>query len=80
MVKKENNQKHIVEGMPWPEIIALVVVGFCIFWAVKDIKRRYKEEQVNTQVEAYKKTLPGYLEQQQKIEHYRDSLMNVKDR
>lgn len=39
-----------------------------------------KRERVKKQVEAYEKTLPGYLEQKQAVEHYRDSLMNVKGR
>lgn len=78
MVKKENNQKHIVKGMPWPEIVAVVVAALCILWGVKDMKRRSKEDQVNKQVEVYEKTIPGYLEQKQLVEHYRDSLMRAK--
>lgn len=39
-----------------------------------------KAQRVNKQVEAYEKTLPGYLEQKQAVEHYRDSLMHAKGR
>jgi len=38
-----------------------------------------KKERGNKQVEAFEKTLPAeYLEYKQAVEHYRDSLMNVK--
>lgn len=40
-----------------------------------------KTQRVKKQVEAFEKTLPAeYLEYKQAVEHYRDSLMNVKGR
>ena len=39
-----------------------------------------KAQRVKKQVEAFEKTLPGYLEQKQAVEHYRDSLMHAKGR
>ncbi len=59
----------------------IILIGFLfVTWAVCFVPLVHKENRVMKQVEAYKKTLPGYLEQQQKIEHYRDSLMNVNGR
>ena len=91
MVKKENNmsktktrkktdRKHLtpeqkagVMFMLWGSII--IAIGIISYVEHK------KTQRVNKQVEAYEKTLPAeYLKYKQAVEHYRDSLMNVKDR
>ena len=78
MSEKGNKQEHIVQGMPWAEIVSVGIVAVCLFWAFWDMKRRARVDRIEKQVEEYAKTLPGYLEQKQNIARYRDSLMNVK--
>lgn len=77
--RKKTDRKHLppeqkagVMFMLWGSII--IAIGIISYVEHK------KTQRVNKQVEAYEKTLPGYLEQKQMVEHYRDSLMNVKDR
>ncbi|MBO4700456.1 MAG: hypothetical protein J5620_01765 [Alphaproteobacteria bacterium] len=64
--------------------IALVIGVFlataCIVSPVIFYEMHKKAQRANKQVEAYEKTLPGYLEQKQAVEHYRDSLMHGKVR
>lgn len=37
-----------------------------------------KENEIKRQIESYEKNLPGYWEQKQQVEHYRDSLINAR--
>ena len=54
---------------------------FIIAIGVINYKISTKRVRVKKQVEAFEKTLPAeYLEYKQAVEHYRDSLMNVKGR
>ena len=80
MAEKGNNQKHIVEGVPWAEMVWAGLFTLCMFWAFRATKRYIHEERVYKQVEVYEKTIPRYLEQKQTVAHYRDSLINVKGR
>ena len=58
-------------------VVAALAAGLSVAVAIK-VK---KTQRVNKQVEAFEKTLPAeYLEYKQAVEHYRDSLMNVKRR
>lgn len=74
-MKQENTTRRtIINASIW---IAMAICGVIIF---KETQTARIREKINKQVEEYKKTLPGYLEQEQKIEHYRDSLINVNER
>ncbi len=55
----------------------LAIAGIISPAVIRGIQEK-KTQRVNKQVEAYEKTLPGYLEQKQNVARYRDSLMNVK--
>lgn len=46
--------------------------------AIYPVERKNME--IKEKVSAYEKTLPGYLEQKQKVEHYRDSLLRARHR
>ena len=61
-------------------VVMIGVLAAIITIGVMGIKDARKTQRVNKQVEAYEKTLPGYLEQKQAVEHYRDSLMHAKGR
>ena len=77
--KTKTDKRHLTPGqkmgvmfMSWG--LLMIAIG------VINYKISTKRERVKKQVEAYEKTLPGYLEQKQAVEHYRDSLMTVKGR
>ena len=58
-------------------VVAALVAGLSVAVTIK----AKKVQRVKKQVEAFEKTLPAeYLEYKQAVEHYRDSLMNVKGR
>ena len=67
---------------------AAIMMGPMVFTPLGFALRNYidqkngvkTEEQVKKQVETYEESLPGYLEQKQQVERYRDSLMNDKVR
>lgn len=59
-------------------ILLITLLGLGAAGLIYGIHSQRKEKRVNQQVEEYEKTLPGYLEQKQMVEHYRDSLMNAK--
>ena len=62
-------------------VISLSFAGILIAAMSRyDHRVKKQEKSINKQVESYEKTLPGYLEQKQKVEHYRDSLMHAKRR
>ena len=69
----------------WEDYRAAVYIGTALFTIVfmveynKQSKVKHETE-INKQVEEYEKSLPGYLEQKQRVEHYRDSLMRAKNR
>ena len=71
---ENNTNKHrsTIYALMW------TVFAVCGVFMCKDTNDRNTENEVNKQVETYEKSLPGYIEQKQKIEHYRDSLMRVK--
>ena len=60
-------------------LMGLAIAGI-ISPAVIRVIQEKKAQRVKKQVEAYEKTLPGYTEQKQMVEHYRDSLMRAKGR
>ena len=79
--KKETNKKKFNINK------ALMILGICMalggiyLGPVTAHINKKKVQRVNKQVKAYEKTLPAeYLEYKQAVEHYRDSLMNVKGR
>ena len=64
------NIKKIAKRCKIPVIlIAMAIYAHGIYQEARDIL------QINKQVEEYEKSLPGYWEQKQRVEHYRDSLM-----
>lgn len=61
--------------------IALAVVIMTIALTTTTINNQQKNKEIKDQVEKYEKTLPeSYLEQKEKVAHYRDSLINAKSR
>ena len=76
MAKKEIDVREVVFYVAFFLGVTGTVAGIISSVVVRDIKEK-KTQRVNKQVEAYEKTLPGYLEQKQVVEHYRDSLMNI---
>lgn len=60
-------------------LMGLAIAGIISPAVIRGIQEK-KAQRVKKQVEAYEKTLPGYLEQKQAVEHYRDSLMRAKGR
>ena len=60
-------------------LVGLAIAGIISPAVIRGIQEK-KVQRVKKQVEAYEKTLPGYLEQKQAVEHYRDSLMHAKRR
>lgn len=60
-------------------LVGLAIAGIISPVVIRGIQEK-KVQRVKKQVEAYEKTLPGYLEQKQAVEHYRDSLMRAKGR
>ena len=67
-----NKRRSTVYALMW------TVFAVCGVFMCKDARDRNTENEVKKQVETYEKSFPGYIEQKQKIEHYRDSLMRVK--
>lgn len=60
-------------------LAGLAIAGMATPAIFRGIQEK-KAQRVKKQVDAYEKTLPGYLEQKQAVEHYRDSLMHAKRR
>ena len=63
--------------MTLPFVFTLVLGAGCY---LKQKNGGKAKEQVEKQVKTYEKSLPGYLEQKQLFEQYRDSLTNSKIR
>ena len=60
-------------------LIIMAVFGMTIGVVAWSINQDKKTQKINEKVNAYEKTLSGYLEQKQKVAHYRDSLMNMQN-
>ena len=61
--------------------VAVAVVLMTGALTSKTINDAQKNKDIEEQVESYEKTLPeSYLEQKERVAHYRDSLKNVKSR
>ena len=59
--------------------ISSAILGITVMAILVGQSKENRQEQINKQVETYEKTLPGYLEQKQMVEYYRDSLMRTKN-
>lgn len=57
---------------------AILGVAMAVTWAGRADEKR--QNRIDDQVKEYEKTLPGYLEQKQQVEHFRDSLIHAKNR
>ena len=80
MAKKDKRDGWLVFGQAYGTFLVVAVPLLIFLLASVGDKKAKKKAEVNAQVEAYEKTLPGYMEQKQMVEHYRDSLMGVKSR
>ena len=69
-MSKPNRMKDLWKSHQ-TEIWACVLAVGILVWTFLITSREIK---IDKKVSAYEKTLPGYLEQKQRVEHYRDSL------
>lgn len=72
-IRKSSRKKDDRFALVAIMFICVMAMGL-VAWSVNQDK---KTQKINEKVSAYEKTLPGYLEQKQKVERYRDSLMKV---
>ena len=79
-IEKRNRKEKIKEKIKIIISVGIVVVWISgmIFSVSRYRKGSIKEQEINKKVQKYEQTLPGYLEQKQLVEQYRDSLWNVK--
>lgn len=80
------NKKSLKQALKdwWSEYraaayISSAILGITVMAILVGQSKENRQEQINKQVETYEKTLPGYLEQKQMVEHYRDSLIHAKN-
>ena len=79
IVKKYIRVRRIRDG-----VLLLMVTGaagavMAIIAAIAIYPTERKNMEIKEKVSAYEKTLPGYLEQKQKVEHFADSLRRAKN-
>ncbi len=75
IVKKYIRVRRIRDG-----VLLLMVTGAAgaVMAAIAIYPTERKNMEIKEKVSAYEKTLPGYLEQKQKVEHFADSLRRAK--